>query len=180
MSATDKFYTFYNNFPSFSDIFGEFKSVHLILFIFFVVASFMFLSIMSKCYDNGYGNGHDNDCDNCYDNGCNNNNQNSVEIEEGFDNNNNKIITLYYAPWCGYSRDFLPEWDKFEKYVNNNNNINNRIRATKVDCSSDNSNNSNNKCRLVDGYPTVLCTEGGKDTPYEGERTFDGLKELLN
>jgi thiol-disulfide isomerase/thioredoxin len=34
--------------------------------------------------------------------------------------NNEYELILYYASWCKYSADFLPEWNEFENYAKDN------------------------------------------------------------
>jgi len=31
--------------------------------------------------------------------------------------NEGNILVLYYADWCGYCKDFLPEWNKLKEYM---------------------------------------------------------------
>src|SRR5271155_3408428 len=44
-----------------------------------------------------------------------------------------KKIACFYTSWCGHSRAFLPEWDKFEAYSKNS--LKN-IVVKKVKCDS--------------------------------------------
>lgn len=60
-------------------------------------------------------------------------------------------VSLFYTDWCGYSRQFLPEWEKlastkFTKYVN----------FEKFECDQ-----SQNICTAneITGYPTIKFTK---------------------
>lgn len=85
------------------------------------------------------------------------------------------VIILYYAEWCGYSRMFLPEWEKFEKYAKDN--LTN-IRVDKVRCEGGNEAVCQQKG--VEGYPTVILTlKNGKDITFTDERTSEKLIEFI-
>lgn len=84
-------------------------------------------------------------------------------------------IILYYTEWCGYSRMFLPEWEKFEKYAKENMT---NVRVDKVRCEGGNENVC--KQKGVEGYPTVILTlKNGKDITFQDERTSDKLIEFV-
>ena len=94
------------------------------------------------------------------------NNQQPISKEE-------KTIVLYYANWCGHSRAFIPEWEKFEKYCQQN--IND-INVIKMLCEGDNAKN----CKGIRGYPTVILINNGKAVTYKGDRTMESLIEFVN
>lgn len=85
-------------------------------------------------------------------------------------------IVLYYAMWCGYSRSFLPEWQNFTTWAQNN--------FTKIDVDSvrcEDGNASVCQERGIGGYPTViLYMKDGSQHKFNGPRTSDGLKEFVN
>lgn len=90
------------------------------------------------------------------------------------DNKKGEII-LYYATWCGYSRNFLPEWEKFEIYAKNNL-PNCRVRS--IRCESDNEALCFQKG--IEGYPTVvLYPTNGTEIKFDKERTSDKLVEFV-
>lgn len=88
---------------------------------------------------------------------------------------NRAEIILYFASWCGYSRSFLPEWEKFEKHAEMNMP---HIRVTKIQCESDNEALCFQKG--IEGYPTVVMhLPDGTEIKFERERTSDKLIEFV-
>lgn len=92
--------------------------------------------------------------------------------QENFDSAKHKIA-LYYTNWCGYSKMFLPEWEKFEEYVANNNNY---ISIEKIDCEK-----NQGMCSKVNGFPTVILYDAnGKQHIMEKyPRTKQGLIDFV-
>lgn len=67
-------------------------------------------------------------------------------------------LVLYYTNWCGYSKMFLPEWEKLKKSPNKD-----ILVLEEVDCEK-----NKEKCTQVPGYPTVLLyTSSGKVVQFE-------------
>ena len=64
-------------------------------------------------------------------------------------------ITLYYATWCGHSKQFMPEWEKFVKYANQHMPY---IQVNKIECTKDNK----EACSVVRGFPSVILINHGK------------------
>jgi len=107
--------------------------------------------------------------------------------EEKFTNSSNDltpadnevVVALFYADWCGHCKHFKPEFDKVSDEINGEkcSKSNKKLRIVKVDCSNDSS--VSNKYN-VQGFPTVkiLGTSDG-ETEYTGERTYDSLKSYL-
>ena len=112
--------------------------------------------------------------------------KNAVNNYEGFDQEHKNKHTqhtprdmdelvLYYAMWCGYSKSFIPEWEKFETYAKNNFP---QIKVSKIRCEDGNETTCMQKG--VDGYPTViLYTKNGKEIKFGNERTMDGLIKFI-
>jgi thiol-disulfide isomerase/thioredoxin len=87
----------------------------------------------------------------------------------------NAEIMLYYATWCGHSRMFLPEWEKFENYAKGNMPY---IRVSSVRCEDGNETVCFEKG--IEGYPTVILYQ--KDCPemqFRGERTAAKLIDFV-
>ena len=83
-------------------------------------------------------------------------------------------VVCYYATWCGYSRQFLPEWAKFEQYVKDNLT---QVTAVKIKCEGDKEAECSSKG--VEGYPTViLYSAAGEGVQFNGERTAEELIEF--
>lgn len=78
-------------------------------------------------------------------------------------------IVLYYAPWCGHSKTFLPIWDQFAQ--------NSPIKATKLDCAG--ADKARCDANNIPGYPTVKLHINGKTITFEGERSINGLKQFI-
>ena len=85
-------------------------------------------------------------------------------------------IILYYATWCGYSRMFLPEWDKFEKYAKDNFPY---LKVTKFRCEGGDERTCVDKG--IEGYPTViLYPKNDTEIVFEKDRTSDELIKFVN
>lgn len=85
-------------------------------------------------------------------------------------------LILYYANWCGFSRMFLPEWEKFENYAKEN--LSN-LKVTRVLCEGGNEATCFQKG--VEGYPTViLYRKDGSEETFMDDRTSDKLVQFIN
>jgi thiol-disulfide isomerase/thioredoxin len=83
-------------------------------------------------------------------------------------------ITLYYAMWCGYSRQFLPEWEKFEAFAKQNFP---NLRVSRVRCEDGHEATCSQKG--VQGYPTViLYLKDNSEKTFDGERNSEKLIEF--
>ena len=94
-------------------------------------------------------------------------------FKEGFNDNDGCVVTYFHMDGCPHCENFNPEWDKFAAHCEGIENC----HAKKVNAKSgDPTIQSYN----VQGYPTVVCSKGGKkvDT-YDGERTKDGLVDWI-
>lgn len=89
--------------------------------------------------------------------------------------------TLYYANWCGHCHNFMGEWEKFSKYVDNSKEKNGlTIKADKFEESAIRDQKPTINGKDVRGFPTVKITvknENGEKAEYEynGKRTADDL-----
>jgi hypothetical protein len=106
---------------------------------------------------------------------------NMYQITEKF-NENNKIIKVFNfnTSWCGWSKKFQPEWDKFTQLI-----IDNKLTHIHThDIKCDNDKNSN-KCKEynVPGYPYIvieIITDANvQQRVYENERTSDSLLSYI-
>ena len=85
-------------------------------------------------------------------------------------------LVLYYAMWCGHSRSFLPEFEKFEQYAKENLP---QVRVTKVRC--EDGNETVCKQKGVDGYPTVIMyPKKGQEVMFDKARKMESLVEFVN
>lgn len=81
-------------------------------------------------------------------------------------------ISLYYATSCGYCKNFLPEWEKFESTPPSN------VRVQMFRC--DASDLEEMCIAKVRGYPTVLLElDDGGEVEYDGPRSEQGLREFI-
>lgn len=84
-------------------------------------------------------------------------------------------IILYYASWCGYSRIFLPEWEKFEQWIKDNAP---HIKISSIRCESGNEETCFQKG--ITGYPTViLYPVNGSEVTFNKERTSNNLVAFI-
>jgi len=84
-------------------------------------------------------------------------------------------IVLYYASWCGYSRIFLPEWEKFTQWANANAK---QLKVTSTRCESGNEEQCMEKG--IRGYPTVvLYPKEGSEVVFNSERTSEKLIDFV-
>lgn len=92
---------------------------------------------------------------------------------------NEVIIVLFFADWCGHCKKFKPDWEKAVNKLNNTTNNNNKkVSLKEVDCS----NGSELATKYgVEGFPTVKVFKNGKEPEdYSGARTFAGLNAFVN
>jgi len=84
-------------------------------------------------------------------------------------------IVLYYATWCGYSKMFLPEWEKFEEYAKENFE---QLIVNKIRCEAGNEQICFEKD--ITGYPTViLYLDDGSEKQFMYERTSEKLIKFV-
>lgn len=81
------------------------------------------------------------------------------------------IFILYYAPWCGHSKNFLPAWNKFEEQ----NKGNPKVSIKKIDC------DSSDVCdkKKIQGFPTCVLYKENKEIQYNGDRTVGSLNSFI-
>jgi thiol-disulfide isomerase/thioredoxin len=83
-------------------------------------------------------------------------------------------IFNFNTSWCGWSKKFQPEWDKFMESVKNLNNV----QAIDVKCDQTDNESICEKYQ-VPGYPYIVFEVNGKVEPYDNERTSEGLMKHL-
>lgn len=83
----------------------------------------------------------------------------------------NKKLLLFYAPWCGASKSFLPTWEKIE----NNSDINTDKYNVDLEENKEISETYNIKF-----LPTVFLINNGQATKYEGNRSYEDLLDFYN
>ena len=99
--------------------------------------------------------------------------------KEGFENSTMSSLVLYFAPWCGHCKAFLPEFEKFEA----------EVKASGLPIQVKKVNGDEHpeavKEKEVKGFPTVLLEKvDGTTVEYDGARDAKALlafiKEKLN
>lgn len=88
------------------------------------------------------------------------------EALEGFDGTSGPTLALFFAPWCGYCKRMMPEWDKATTMNRTN------VRLVKINC--DEQPELAKKFR-VSSYPTIKFLPLGLNNPvnqidYQGPR----------
>lgn len=103
------------------------------------------------------------------------------EKKEKFSNATNSKLKIFNfnTEWCGWSKRFQPEWDKFTQMVKEDSNLNSKVEVFDVKCDSP---DKKQMCEAynVPGYPYVIIENNGIRTPYKGERTAEGLKSFVS
>ena len=88
-------------------------------------------------------------------------------------NNKNKLV-LYYALWCGHSRNFLPIWDQVRAVIENSPDLN--TECIQYDCEA-----QKQSCQGVNGFPSVvLIKQDGTIIQYNQSRTPEALLTFVN
>jgi thiol-disulfide isomerase/thioredoxin len=92
----------------------------------------------------------------------------------------NTIIKMYYAPWCGVSIAFMPEWEKLVNIVKNKYN---NVKTETIDCELNETNTNICKKENITGYPTIKIFDGNNNVKeFSGRRDADEILRfaLLN
>jgi thiol-disulfide isomerase/thioredoxin len=76
-----------------------------------------------------------------------------------------KSLTLYYANWCPHCHDMMPEWEKLGK----------THKGVKIQAIEQ----AKSKRSDIAGFPTILFSDGQRETKYEGPRTKSGFVNFL-
>ena len=84
-------------------------------------------------------------------------------------------FVLYYANWCGYSKQFLPEWNKFVEYAKANLS---KVDVKEIVCEGDGEKVCSD--HQVRGFPTVRLYKGSQMQEYDGERNAQALIDYVN
>lgn len=85
---------------------------------------------------------------------------------------NSTVLTLIYAPWCKFSQEFLPEFDKLAGHLYKLGELTDNIFFAKIDSDRE---PSLAKQFDVDGLPSLFL-EQFTDGESEGRVTYDGIR----
>lgn len=91
----------------------------------------------------------------------------------GAENDSDKTIVLFYAPWCPHCKDVMPAWDKVAKNHQNDN-----VTVKKVNCESNPKAAEKNE---VQAFPTIILFKGNKKVAtFDDERTVENIENFIN
>ena len=81
---------------------------------------------------------------------------------------------LYFASWCGWSKKFLPEWEKLEETEK-------RVKLTKYTCDGDDKEQCDDPKAQIQGFPSMRFhkDEGDDGVEYDGERTAEAISKWI-
>ena len=88
-----------------------------------------------------------------------------AQMRERYQNQQSqKKLLLFYAPWCGASKAFLPIWERLTSELN--------TETYNVDLEENKeiSNQFN-----IEYLPTLFLINGNNRTKYEGDRTYEDI-----
>ena len=92
------------------------------------------------------------------------------ELTERYQNEQNKkTLLLFYAPWCGASKAFLPTWEKLTSELN--------TETYNVDLEE---NSEISKQFNIEYLPTLFLMNGNNRVKYEGDRTYNDIMQFFN
>lgn len=88
----------------------------------------------------------------------------------------NKDITVYNynTEWCGWSKKFQSEWNKFEQMA-----LSLNVKAIDVKCDKP-ENESMCSEAGIEGFPTVKMVVDGNVIDYQGERSAEAIAHAVN
>lgn len=83
-------------------------------------------------------------------------------------------IYNFNTSWCGWSKKFQPEWDRFTELCRHMDNV--EVYDIKCDIEE-----NKNKCKdfNIPGYPTIIAEVDNKKLNYNGERKSEKLVEFV-
>lgn len=92
------------------------------------------------------------------------------ELTEKYQNQqSDKKLLLFYAPWCGASKAFLPTWERLTSELN--------TETYNVDLEENKeiSNQFN-----IQYLPTVFLMNGNDKLKYDGDRSYEDIMSFVN
>ena len=93
------------------------------------------------------------------------------------DNSDKPLFKLYYADWCGWSKKFLPEWDKLEE-----DSIKDKVVLQKYECTAED-NKQICEDANIQGFPSMKYYKDSSDkdgVEYDGDRTSEAISKWIN
>jgi len=98
-----------------------------------------------------------------------------VQLEAMENFHNQKVLILFYAPWCGHCKKLMPEWNKIEESNDTD------IKIVKINGDENKELAQNYE---VQGFPTIYYLPKGLNNPkdrieYQGDRTGEALLTFI-
>jgi thiol-disulfide isomerase/thioredoxin len=81
-------------------------------------------------------------------------------------------MVMFYAPWCGWSKKALPEWEKLENFAKGNN----KFIVKKF---NDRQHGDMMEKFGIHGFPTIKLIKPEETIDYTGARKFENFKDFL-
>ena len=84
---------------------------------------------------------------------------------------------LYYADWCGWSKKFLPEWDKLVE-----DSITDKVELVKYECTEEDNKQICEDAK-IQGFPSMKYYKDSSDATgveYDGGRTSEEIVTWIN
>jgi hypothetical protein len=89
-------------------------------------------------------------------------------------------IYNFNTSWCGWSKKFQPEWDKFSEKVKGDLVLSSKFDVRDIKC-DDHSNTEMCEQYNIEGFPSVVIIDvDGSVMPYKGDRTSGALINLVS
>ena len=95
---------------------------------------------------------------------------------ESFTDNNDKMLVMYYANWCGHCKRTKPE---FQQLIDS---YKGKIKVLMIDCEEE-ENKDIVKTQKISGFPTIRYYPSGLNDNYQeysGGRSYSDFVEYLN
>jgi thiol-disulfide isomerase/thioredoxin len=115
-----------------------------------------------------------------------NNNELPVKPLPNSGGNHNKVIVVkLWADWCGHCKTFEPEWKKLVNHYSKNPNVifeHLEEKGMAKGGMAKLKNKYGNRIKEPEGFPTFYIfrsSDTKKQEPYEGKRTFEGMKNEI-
>jgi thiol-disulfide isomerase/thioredoxin len=87
-----------------------------------------------------------------------------------------KVLALFYADWCGHCKTVKPIWKEAAEKANKD-----KKRMIMIDVGGKTADQQAIIDKYqIDGFPTILVFQNGKSEPYSGKRDVDAFLKSLN
>ena len=100
-------------------------------------------------------------------------------------NHNKVIVVKLWADWCGHCKAFEPEWKQLVNHFSKNHNVifeHLEEKGIKKGGMAMLKQKYGNRIKTPEGFPTFYIfrsSDSKKQQPYNGERSFDGMKNEI-